>query len=143
MEMHPLLKSDLKRLFWIAIIVRPIIGYCYYIYYENNTKPIPFDQKVWQYASDDSADKEVRQRMINDVLENHLHLDMMKDDVINVLGRDETPWKQNPKDNQIAYNLGIKRIFSNELLYLKIHFHSNDKVSKFETINYQPLWSVD
>lgn len=140
--MHPLLKSDLKRLFWLAIVIGPLLCVSYIFYYENYAKPIPFKQRVWQYASDDSEDKEIRQRMLNDVLENHLQIELKKDDVINILGRDETPWKRNPNDNQIAHNLVSESKFSNEVLYLKIDFNFNDEVSKFENISYQPIWSV-
>lgn len=98
--------------------------------------PRPFDARLWNdpawrtSISTESHFHSIRQRMVDDLLAQHLRPGLSKDDVLGLLGpRDEKPSLRVPEREAWIYVLGAQRGIPVDDEWLVITFDGQERVS--------------
>lgn len=103
--------------------------------FENHFDDLEFDPKVWKKYYKNMDVNSLRGKMYEDLILNYLKKNMLKEDVIKLLGKPD----EINKDKEFSYNLGMWSGLRIDYDSLNIKFDRNNRVIKFIVYNIKVL----
>lgn len=102
-----------------------------------SVRQVPFDKKQWNVRD---GHYYLREGMVDDLLENHLHTGMSRDSIVDLLGPGERNWSERDCTYlELTYEIAVDYVFSDidpvGGIYLHIDFTADSLASDF-SINY-------